>query len=90
MLLIFITYMIVISFFSVFLGVTYTSKDLESNGPESVPLIIKSKILNTLLTDADVQVEEIMDYSDPFQKMNSGKKSNLNLTQKSKIEFRFF
>ena len=55
-----------------------------------MPLIIKSKILNTLLTDADVQVEEIMDYSDPFQKMNSGKKSNLNLTQKSKIEFRFF
>jgi hypothetical protein len=55
-----------------------------------VPLIIKSKILNTLLTDADVQVEEIMGYSDPFQKMTPGKISNLNVTQKSKIEFRFF
>lgn len=65
-------------------------KDHESNGPESVPLIIKSKILNTLLTDADIQIEEIMDHSDPFQKMNSVKKSTSNITQKSKIEFRFF
>jgi hypothetical protein len=65
-------------------------KDQESNGPESVPIIIKSKILNSLLTDADVQIEEVMDYSDPFQKMNSGKKSSSNVTKKSKIEFRFF
>ena len=81
---------IIFSSFFVFLfvGVTFTLKDHESNSPESVPLIIKSKILNSLLTDTDVQIEEIVDYSDPFQNMNGGKKSNSNITQKSKIEFR--